>query len=47
MVNDGYLLTSKLYEKRILNDEEIIVVFKPCCQGETANKNDKDKTNKQ
>ena len=29
MVKNGYLVTAKLYEKRILNDELIIVVFKP------------------
>ena len=29
VVNGGYRLPQKLYEKRILNGEEIIVVFKP------------------
>ena len=29
MVKNGYLVTAKLYEKRILNGELIIVVFKP------------------
>ena len=29
MVMNGYTVTSELYEKRILNGEEIIVVFKP------------------
>ena len=33
MVNDGYLVTSKLYEKRILNGKDIVVVFKPETKG--------------